>query len=64
MASEYVDFLPTFYGLDTFFGIPENEEDNATFASGTFYADFSMVKNKCDEAFKGGDEISALPRTF
>ena len=51
VANEYIDFLPTFYGLDTFSGIPDNEEGNAIFASGTFYADLNMVKEKCDEVF-------------
>lgn len=54
VAREYADFVPTFYGLDTFNGIPKNTEENATFASGTFAADYGLVKNKCDKAFHAG----------
>lgn len=64
VAKEYVDFAPTFHGLDTFSGIPINAEDNATFASGTFTADFNLVKGKCDKVFPASDRYRLYQGLF
>lgn len=55
VAKEFIDFTPRFFGLDTFSGMPENEEGSVTFGAGTFQADFGLVKTKCAKVFPETD---------
>lgn len=64
VASEFIDFKPTFYGLDTFSGMPVNEEGNSTFATGTFYGDLSLVRSKCEQAFLEKDMYNLYQGLF
>jgi len=50
VANEYTSQQPHFHGLDTFTGMPENSEGNATFAQGTYLSSYSEVLIKCLEA--------------
>ena len=47
VAKSYCDHKTHFHGLDTFGGMPENAEDNLTFAKGTYIASRSLVTEKC-----------------
>jgi len=49
VAKNYIAEKHYFHGLDTFEGMPCNEEENATFQEGTFLADFHKVENYCNE---------------
>jgi O-methyltransferase len=50
VASKYIDHNAFFRGLDTFEGMPENNEGNATFAGNTFVSSLDNVKSRCDSA--------------
>ncbi len=43
-----------FHGLDTFQGIPANDEHNFTFSEGDFYAAKSVVENRLKKHFTNG----------
>jgi O-methyltransferase len=45
----YADFIPQFHGLDTFEGLPENEEGNVTFRKGNFLGSLDEVKMRCEK---------------
>jgi O-methyltransferase len=47
VAKQYSNHKVHFHGLDTFAGMPENAEGNATFAKGTYLASYEEVKAKC-----------------
>ena len=47
VAQSYINIESKFHGLDTFGGMPKNNEENASFAQGTFVADYQDVFNKC-----------------
>jgi hypothetical protein len=49
VAKNYIAEKSYFHGLDTFEGIPSNQEENATFQKGTFLAKISEVENHCNE---------------
>jgi len=44
VAKNYSDFTPHFHGLDTFSGMPKNNEKNITFQEGTFFATKESVE--------------------
>ncbi|MCK5579864.1 MAG: methyltransferase [Candidatus Omnitrophica bacterium] len=46
-AKNYSGHVPCFHALDTFAGMPENQEDNPTFAKGNFLAEYDVVSNRC-----------------
>jgi O-methyltransferase len=50
VADKFISKKVNFHGLDTFAGMPDNEEDNPTFGAGTFISDFDEVHNKCVQA--------------
>tara|TARA_R110000868_G_scaffold153644_10_gene379178 strand:+ start:11404 stop:12126 length:723 start_codon:yes stop_codon:yes gene_type:complete len=54
VASSYVDYRPEFIGLDSFEGMPENDEDNHTFSKGTFLSSYDSVESKCRSSFSDG----------
>lgn len=58
VAESYIDHQPLFHALDTFSGMPDNDERNITFSSGTFYATQDEVKTSC--AKKGLNEETGL----
>jgi len=49
VAQNYMDHGPIFHGLDTFEGMPENNEENVIFSKGNFKASIEEVKNSCYE---------------
>lgn len=46
---------PKFFGLDTFEGMPLNDEGNMTFDAGTFVSDFDSVNSNVQKAAMGFD---------
>lgn len=46
-AKAYVDFKHKFHGLDTFSGMPDNEEGDINFAKGSFPTSYDSVYNRC-----------------
>ena len=48
VASKFENFEPHFYGLDTFTGIPNNNEGEVIFSEGTYHADFNEVNEKLE----------------
>lgn len=50
VALRYSTQKAHFHGLDTFSGMPENSEGNATFAGGTYLSSHAAVRAKCLEA--------------
>ena len=46
LSKEYSDYLPTFFGFDTFIGMPENSEGANEYASGTFETSIKDVEKK------------------
>lgn len=49
VPKNYITEKSYFHGLDTFEGMPPNQEENATFQEGTFLANISEVENYCNE---------------
>lgn len=47
VAQRYCEHKAHFHGLDTFAGMPENFEGNATFAAGTYASSHAAVRAKC-----------------
>lgn len=47
MMKDYVNYKHEFYGFDTFSGMPDNKENNRTFAPGSFFATLEEVEKKC-----------------
>ena len=47
VAQRYGKQQAHFHGLDTFAGMPQNSEGNATFAGGTYLASHAAVRAKC-----------------
>ena len=47
IAGAYMQNQPIFHGLDTFGGMPPNNEENLTFGEGTFVSDIEEVRNRC-----------------
>lgn len=50
VASNYVKNKVYFHGLDTFEGMPENEEGNKTFAKGTYFSNYDSVRTSIMDA--------------
>lgn len=46
-AKEFVSNNPGFHALDTFEGMPSNDEEHPTFAEGNFLAGYGEVKELC-----------------
>lgn len=64
VAQRYSSQKAHFHGLDTFAGMPENTEGNATFAAGTYAASHSAVKAKCLEAGMPAEAFSLYEGLF
>jgi O-methyltransferase len=50
VANNYIKNEVKFHGLDTFEGMPTNNEGNVMFAEGTFMSSLEEVQNKCVRA--------------
>lgn len=50
VAMEYSSHKPHFHGLDTFAGMPENDENNAAFVEGTYLSSYDEVTKRCINA--------------
>lgn len=46
-VAEFLRHAPTFYGFDTFAGMPVNDEGEDSLAQGSFQADMSRVLRRC-----------------
>jgi hypothetical protein len=55
VAHNYSQFSPRFYGIDTFQGMPQNDEGNVTFQEGTFKCDFDSVIAEVEKEALGVD---------
>ena len=64
VAQKYVSSKVHFHGFDTFAGMPENSEENVTFAEGTFFSSFDNVQNKCRRAGLGDESYSLYKGLF
>ncbi|MCO4754898.1 MAG: class I SAM-dependent methyltransferase [Bacteriovoracaceae bacterium] len=49
LASKYIDHKPTFHGLDTFSGMPNNDEKSDAFSEGNFLTSRELVESKWKE---------------
>jgi O-methyltransferase len=47
IAEKLSGYKPIFHGLDTFDGIPNNEEGNLAYAGGTYSASLASVQSRC-----------------
>lgn len=50
-SSSYIDYLPSFHGLDTFSGMPDNNEGNFAFSPGNFPSEIESVRSVCESTF-------------
>jgi len=58
IASHYIDEKVKFHALDTFAGMPANDEGNITFKEGVFLSDIEKVKGLCrKEGLEDSDVI-------
>ena len=57
VATHYIEENVKFHALDTFSGMPENDEANITFKEGTFLSDVEKVKEFCRKAGLKGDDL-------
>ena len=64
VAQRYSSQKAHFHGLDTFAGMPENAEGNATFVAGTYAASLSTVRAKCLEAGMPAEAFSLYEGLF
>lgn len=64
VAARYINSRPIFRGLDTFQGMPENAEENATFAHGTFMSSHADVRSKCLRAEMKDCDFVLYPGLF
>lgn len=64
MASNYIDHHAFFRGLDTFEGMPENNEGNATFAGKTFVSSLAKVESRCNRAGMSSEQYSLYQGLF
>jgi len=64
VAQRYSSHKTHFHGLDTFAGMPENAEGNATFAEGTYVASHAAVREKCMRAGMTTASFTLYPGMF
>lgn len=64
MASSYYKTKVHFRGLDTFSGMPDNDESNETFSAKTFMSSVAVVKEKCKSAGMDSDAFTLYPGLF
>ncbi len=55
---------PTFHCLDTFTGMPENDERNPSFAAGTFNSNYDEIKKRISSANNIGLELKFYKGLF
>lgn len=49
VAMDYSSHRPHFHGLDTFAGMPKNDENNVAFIEGTYLSSYDEVTKRCIE---------------
>lgn len=64
VAANYIDSKVTFRGLDTFAGMPDNDEGNATFAGKTFVSSLAKVEELCRATGMKVEAFSLYPGLF
>jgi O-methyltransferase len=57
VANNFIKHKAKFHGLDTFAGMPDNDEENVTYKGGTFTTDIVDVEKFCNEAGLKGEEL-------
>lgn len=60
----FADFEVIFYGLDTFLGMPENDEGNPIFARGMFECSLEEVTRRCAAIGLSGKRLKLLKGLF
>ena len=45
LFADFQDYMPVFHGLDTFEGMPENNEENRLFGADTFMSNYESVRS-------------------
>lgn len=63
-ADRFYGYQARFIGLDTFSGMPDNDESNPTFASGTFPAAIESVSKRCAAVGLSGSRLTLLKGPF
>ncbi|AVM73172.1 Macrocin-O-methyltransferase (TylF) [Magnetospirillum gryphiswaldense MSR-1] len=60
----FLEHSPTFYGFDTFAGMPDNAEGEDSLAPGSFKADFDAVLRRCRHVGLGPPALQLFPGLF
>src|SRR3989338_7304320 len=63
-ARAYMDFTPLFHGLDTFAGMPQNQEGDVNFAPGSFPSSVPLVEGACRRAGLRPPQMVLYPGLF
>ncbi len=63
-AVRFADFEARFYGLDTFEGIPDNDEGNPIFAPGSYKCSIEAVRRRCASVGLRGDQVQLVKGLF
>ena len=61
---EYSEFNPRFVGVDTFEGMPDNDESSTIFAKGTFQTSLELVEGKCESVGLSSPELTLVKGLF
>jgi len=64
VAQRYSSHKTHFHGLDTFEGMPENAEGNASFAQGTYVARLAAVREQCLRSGMPSSSFTLYPGLF
>lgn len=63
-AAQVTEYNARFYGLDTFHGMPANDEGNALFAPGFFDCSIETVRKRCAKNGLEGEQLCLLKGLF
>jgi O-methyltransferase len=63
-VSTFMSSRPSFYGFDTFAGMPQNDEGDDTLASGSFRAGIEIATARCRAVGLQAPELQLVPGLF
>ncbi len=63
-ARAYLTHVPSFHGLDTFGGMPENVEENINFLAGSFNTNINQVRSLCHSTGLKEPQLQLYKGTF